>query len=74
MHTIIPMVSLVNGNNHSGEIFTVQDSAAVQISVSVAFLSGDQVVLNDSLEDIDIVITEGASYLKNGSSLEIVSD
>ncbi|MBN2104945.1 efflux RND transporter periplasmic adaptor subunit [bacterium] len=74
IYTLIPMVSLVNGNDHSGEIFTVSDSQAARIPVKIAFINGEKVALKDSLENIDVIITEGASYLKNGSPVEIISN
>jgi multidrug efflux system membrane fusion protein len=70
---LIPIISLINGNDHRGFIYTITDSAAVQIPVTVAFLLDNQVALKP-LSGIDSVVAEGAAYLNPGSRVHIVHE
>lgn len=74
MVSLVPMTSLISGDGHHGNIFTVKDSTAVQIPVTVSFLTNETVALNEKLEDIELVVTEGASYLRPGSKVTIVPE
>jgi multidrug efflux system membrane fusion protein len=70
---LIPVISLINGNDHRGFVYSVIDSLAVQVPVTVAFLLENQVALKP-LSGIDSVVAEGAAYLNPGSRVQIIHE
>lgn len=72
--SLIPISALVNGHDDSGSVFTIKDSTAVQIPVSIAFLMDDSVALADPLETVGCVVSRGASYLKPGVKVRIINE
>ncbi|MBN1781188.1 efflux RND transporter periplasmic adaptor subunit [bacterium] len=70
--SIVPMISLVDGSDHQGYIFTVRDSTAVRVPVHIAFLTENAVALKDSLNGIDSVVTDGSAYLTHGIEVQVI--
>ena len=70
---LIPMISLMNGNDHRGYVYTIDDSTAVRIPVTVAFLLDQQVALAP-VSGVDSVVAEGAAYLSPGSRVNIIHE
>lgn len=72
--SLIPTGALVNGNQDSGTVYTVKDSIAVEIPVTIAFLLDDSVALKDSLGSVDYIVSDGAGYLKPGVKVRIMDE
>lgn len=68
----IPIEALIEGNQQRARIFILgADNKAVERNVQIAFISGDWVALRDALPAGTQVITEGATYLHDGETVQI---
>ena len=72
-HKVIPIEALVEGNGRTALIYTVnpETGLARRVTVEIAAIYDDRVAVASGLEDVDIVVTEGAPYLTDGSSVRI---
>ncbi len=70
---IIPVESLVDADGDEGRVFAVdgQSGTARRITVRVGFLFEDKIAVLSGLEGVDQVVVEGASYLVDGSAVEV---
>lgn len=70
--TVIPLDALVETNRFDAKVFTVKDNKAKLVEVRIAFLHEDKVVVSAGLENVDVVVTDGAPYLVDGAVVEVV--
>ena len=71
--TVIPLDALVETNRFDAKVFTIKDNKAQMIDIRIAFLHEDKVVVSTGLENVDVVVTDGAAYLFEGALVEIVN-
>lgn len=70
---LIPIVALLEGEGLRAAVFTVDDQLrARKISVEVAHLFTDQAGISSGLNQVSVVVTDGAAYLSDGSQVEII--
>jgi RND family efflux transporter MFP subunit len=69
----LPMEAVVDMNDRTGYVFIADGSTARRVEVVTGGLVGDGVLIHEGLNEEDIVITEGASYLEDGSRIEIIT-
>jgi RND family efflux transporter MFP subunit len=69
----VPFSSLVEADGSRGYIFTpVADGRVKKIPVTIDFISEDLIAVENGLEGVTSVITEGAPYLTDNSRVKIV--
>jgi RND family efflux transporter MFP subunit len=72
--TLVPVEALVEGDGHKAQVFTLdREGRAKKVAVETAFLFGDEVAIRHGLEQVDRVVTRGASFLTEGEPAKEVS-
>jgi hypothetical protein len=69
---VIPVDSIVEGEGNYGVVFTVKEDKAVKVNIEVAHLFPGTAAVRSGLENIQTVVTAGAAYLRDGSSVKVV--
>jgi multidrug efflux pump subunit AcrA (membrane-fusion protein) len=71
---MVPPEAITNADGYKGYVFVVQpsDTTAKKIPVTIAYLENDYVAVADPVLLNDEVITEGASFLEDGSKISII--
>jgi RND family efflux transporter MFP subunit len=74
MYTIIPIEALVEAEGQQGFVFTVDEATqkAKKVPIKIGFLFEDKVAVDSGLEDIALVVSEGASNLLEGTEVKII--
>jgi membrane fusion protein, multidrug efflux system len=74
-HTValIPIEALLEADGSHATVFAVSADGrrAERRSVTIAFLAGDRVAVTSGLEGVATVVTDGAAYLDDGTTLRI---
>lgn len=67
--TMIPVEALTEGDGKKGYVYTLNadNKTVTKHLVKIAFLNNDKVAITSGLENIKQVITDGVSYLTEGS-------
>jgi len=70
---LIPIESLLEADGSHATVFAVSADGrrAERRAVTIAFLTGDRVAVTSGLEGVTTVVTDGAAYLDDGSTLRI---
>lgn len=74
---IVPIEAVVEGNGLSANVYSIineQNGRAIakKIPVQIAYIQGVKVVLQSELESVSVVITNGAAYIQDGSTVQII--
>ncbi len=71
--TLVPPEALTEGNGSKGYIFTVDeiDTTARKVPVTIAYIENEYIAVLESVKSLGQVITEGASYVEDGSKISI---
>jgi multidrug efflux system membrane fusion protein len=72
--TYVPMAALVEGDGDRASVFVVEQGKALRRDVHVAFITADSIALASGLSAGESVVTDGALYLENGESVEILAE
>jgi membrane fusion protein, multidrug efflux system len=72
--TYIPMAALVEGDGDRASVFVVKDGTAQRRNVRVAFITADGIALESGLAAGENVVTDGALFLENGESVEVLRE
>jgi multidrug efflux system membrane fusion protein len=72
--TYVPMAALVEGDGDRASVFVMDNGKAQQREVRVAFITADSIALESGLKPGETVITDGALFLENGESVEVVQE
>lgn len=72
-YAIIPIEALVEGNGETGFVYTIEGTMARRIPVQISHILENKIAIRTGLENIDLVVTDGAAYLKDGKNVEIVN-
>ena len=67
----LPLSALVEGDSAAARIFVINGNTVSETTVSIAFLSGDEVALETPLPARTQVVTDGAPFLANGETVRI---
>ncbi len=68
---VIPVDAVVEGEGNQGVVFTVKENKAVKLNVTVAHMFPQSAAVSSGLENIPVVVTDGAAYLRDGSKVKI---
>lgn len=73
---IVPIQSLVEANEKEACIFVPDNNKhkVIKKSVKISHLLQNEVVLFNTLDEFDEVVSVGAEYLKNGSQISVVKE
>ncbi len=73
---VVPVESLVDLDGNHARVFTLDDvgTKVHTVPVTVEFLSGASAVIASGLEGVSRVVTDGAAYLRDGSSVSVVNN
>jgi membrane fusion protein, multidrug efflux system len=71
--TYVPMAALVEGDGDRASVFVFDAGKAQRRDVRVAFITADSIALESGLKSGEPVITDGALYLENGETVEVVA-
>jgi RND family efflux transporter MFP subunit len=72
--TYVPMAALVEGDGDRASVFVIEGDKAKRRDVRVAFITADSIALESGLASGEAVVTDGALFLENGESVEILRD
>lgn len=68
--TVIPLAALVESNGKNGVVYTLDNQQVVQkITIKVAYLAGEKIVVDQGLENVKTVVTAGSPYLSAGQKV-----
>jgi membrane fusion protein, multidrug efflux system len=73
--TLVPPSALLEADEREGLVWAVRPGSrsAVRKQVSIAFLVDDRVAIRTGLEGVSHVVTDGASYVRTRSVLDVAS-
>ncbi len=69
---VVPLESLMDAGNNSADIFIYKQGKAWKRRIKTGAILQDQVVVLSGLQEGEMVITEGAIYLKDGEMVKTV--
>jgi multidrug efflux pump subunit AcrA (membrane-fusion protein) len=70
--TYVPIGALVEGDGDRASVFVIDAGKAQRRDVRVAFITADSIALESGVASGEPVITDGALFLENGESVEVV--
>jgi membrane fusion protein, multidrug efflux system len=72
--TLVPPESLMEADGRKGYVYIVEDGSttAKRTEVTIAYFGNKYIAVIEPLDKLGSVITEGASYLKDGSKISIM--
>lgn len=70
---VIPLESLLEADGAHATVFAVSADGrrAERRAVTIAFVAGDRVAVTSGLEGVTTVVTDGAAYLDDGSTVRV---
>ncbi len=71
-YNVLPISAIHDANDLEGYVYLVKDSVYEKKRVDILHVTDSMVYVNGDLTGNEIVITEGAEYLKPGSIFEII--
>jgi RND family efflux transporter MFP subunit len=69
---MVPIHALIDASDHSAGLFVLLDGVAKKKRIRTGAVVGDQVVVLEGLSEGEEVITDGARYLTDGTTVEAV--
>jgi len=75
-YAVIPVDALLEADQNTGFVFTIDRDTmtAKRIPITIGFLFGESIAVESGLEDIEQVVTAGASYLTDGAQVRLSED
>ena len=73
--TLIPAAALAEGDGTTGYVYTLNDDKKTvrRLPVHIAFLQNDKIAISGGLENVQEVITSGAGYLTEKSTVKVIN-
>jgi len=69
---VIPVDSIVEGEGKYGTVFSLKDEKAYKVNIEVAHIFPKTVAVRSGLKGIGKIITSGAAYLRDGSTVQVI--
>ncbi len=69
----IPIEALVVGRGYEGDIFVLENDKIIRRKVHISRIENDKLIISKGVKAGESVITEGAHYIDENSSIEIVN-
>lgn len=73
VYYFIPIESLIEADNKTGYVFIPRDSSVIKTKVKIKALLKNRIAIEEGLENISEVVTDGAGYLSENSKIKIVN-
>ncbi len=70
---VVPLESLLDASDRSASVFTYRDGKTRKRNISIGPILDDYVVVQKGLEEGEMIVTDGARYLRNDSGVILVS-
>lgn len=67
----IPVDALIGADKNQGDVFLVQNGKAIKTKVGIHKIRGDQLLINNGLNEADEVIISGVGYLEHNENVMI---
>ena len=71
---VLPIVSLVEGKENRGYVYGVDGDKAKKLEIEIIAIEEDQLIVRNTLDGVDKIVTEGAQYLDPQDQLVIVNN
>ena len=68
---VVPVEALLEGNGAQADVFALTGSTPHRTHVQVAFIDNGRAAIASGLEHVDTVVTDGAAYLRDDSTVEV---
>ena len=68
-----PIAAVIEADGDQAAVFVAQDGVARRRPVRVAFIVSAAVAIADGLKAGEVVVTDGALYLEDGESIQVVA-
>ena len=68
---LVPVESVVELQGREGYVFTIYHDRAVKIPVTIGNLFSHQLGITMGLQEVNHVVTRGASFLKDGQPVRV---
>jgi len=69
----IPLEALLDASDDRAHVYVVKNGKAVRQQVTTGILMGDGIIVREGLEAGDRVVTQGSSYLEQGTRVQVVN-
>jgi multidrug efflux system membrane fusion protein len=71
--TLVPPEAVTEADGRKGFVYIVEDAdtSARKVEVTIAYLEDNYIAVTEPINKLGIVITEGASYLEDGSKISV---
>jgi RND family efflux transporter MFP subunit len=71
--TLVPPEAVTEADGRKGYVYVVEDAdtTAKKVEVTIAYLENNYFAVNEPINKLGTVITEGASYLEDGSKISV---
>lgn len=75
MYDLIPIKSLANADNMTGDVYTLNpsDSSVQRISIKVKEIWDEMIIVERGLEEVDAVIFDGVEYMFEGAKVKVTN-
>jgi len=68
---LVPVAAIVEAHDDRATVFTVEDGKAVNRTVCIGAILGDEIIVTKGLDTVENIVTVGSEYLKAGDSVSI---
>jgi len=68
---VLPLHALIDATDNRAFVFIYRHGKAEKRGIRTGAILGEEVVVNDGLSEGDLVITDGAKYLREGADVEV---
>ena len=70
----VPLMALLDASDHAAYVYVYENGKALKRRVRTGLITNDAVVIIEGLEEGEMVITDGISYLTDDSELNLVTN
>jgi len=63
------LAALIEGNGNYGHVFLVSENKSARQEIKIEIIRNNMMLVSSGLSPDDLIITEGAHYVKDGSQI-----
>jgi RND family efflux transporter MFP subunit len=68
----VPVDAIIEGNGDQAFVYVIENGKAKRVSLSIAYVNGQQAFIREGLSGINQVVTDGSAYLVEGTKVKVV--
>ncbi len=68
----VPVDAIIEGNGDQAFVYVIENGKAKRVSLSIAYVNGQQAFIREGLSGISQVVTDGSAYLVEGTKVKVV--